>query len=216
MGPVQELALFPLEETVVFPGMTIPLLIFEERYKKMIRDHVDQNRRRFVITLIKPSAKISDSQIPIYNVGSFADILSVSENPDGTFNILAHGQGRCKITTTRSETVAEKGGKTSDLLFAEETEYPLARSDPSLEQVAAWDTLETFREYASTFFAPEALEQVEQALPDDLVYQASFICANIRVPAVSRQVMLEAPSLVERFQVSQKLMQERLAAGKSE
>ena len=42
--------------------------------------------------------------------------------------------------------------------------------------------------------------------------QASFVCANIRVPSDSRQVLLEAPSLSARFRLAQKLIYERLAA----
>ena len=46
-----KLPLFPLPETVVFPGMTLPLYIFEERYKRMVKDCVESNQRRLVIVL---------------------------------------------------------------------------------------------------------------------------------------------------------------------
>jgi len=50
---VRRLPLFPLPETVVFPGLLIPLYIFEERYKQMVRDLLarSEDQRRFVITL---------------------------------------------------------------------------------------------------------------------------------------------------------------------
>ncbi len=48
-------------------------------------------------------------------------------------------------------------------------------------------------------------------MPEDLLYQASFICANIRIPSEHRQALLETPSLVERFQLATRLMRERLA-----
>ncbi len=204
-----QLPLFPLS-LAVFPGMTLPLHIFEERYKKMVRDCVEQNQRRFVIVLAKPAVDISDRDAPLYDVGSFVDILTVSENPDGTYDMLAHGQERCKVRVTERESVQEMDGSTRGLLYTAEEAYPLGRGDPNLERVAAWDALDTFREYARTFFTPDAAEQIDEALPDDLVYQASFICANLRVPVTSRQVMLEAPSLTERFNVAQRLMQELL------
>ncbi|MBS3966024.1 MAG: hypothetical protein KGZ60_02045, partial [Truepera sp.] len=97
----------------------------------------------------------------------------------------------------------------------EDRPYPLVRGDPNLEQVAAWDALDTFRRYAQRFFDAGAQEQLEEAIPDDLVYQASFICANLRVPAVARQAMLEAPSLIARFQSAQRLMQEHLETDES-
>ena len=203
------LPLFPLS-LAVFPGMTLPLHIFEERYKKMVRDCVEENQRRFVIVLAKPAVDISDRDTPLYEVGSFVDILTVSENPDGTYDMLAHGQERCKVRVAKREPVQEMDGSTSQLLYTDETPYPLERGDPNLERVAAWDALDTFREYARAFFTPDAAEGIDEALPDDLVYQASFVCANLRVPVTSRQVMLEAPSLTERFNVAQRLMQERL------
>jgi len=210
---VTEFPLFPLPETVVFPGMTLPLFIFEERYKRMVRECVEANQRRIVIVLAKPQANLSDGGPgpSIYEVGSFVDILSVSENPDGTFNILTHGQGRCRAQVSRSQPVKEADGTIRYLHYSKNRPYPLGRDDPNLERVAAWDALDTFREYAQTFFAFDALKQIEESLPEDLLYQASFVCANVRVPAEERQRMLEAPSLVARFETAQQLMWERLS-----
>lgn len=194
--------------------MTLPLFIFEERYKRMVKTCVEQNQRRVVIVLAKPRARVNDGGVddPVFEVGSFVDILSVAENPDGTFNILTHGQGRCRVKVNRSEQVKNDNGDTSPLLFTENLPYPLERDDPNLERLAAWDALEVFRTYATTFFSAEVLEQVENALPDDLLFQASFICANLRVPSEARQRMLEAPSLIGRFTTAQEVMQSLLEA----
>ncbi len=199
-----KLPLFPLPETVVFPGMTIPLYIFEERYKQMVKDCLEQNNRRIVIVLAKSAADIRDTAVATFEVGSFVDILSVAENPDGAYNILVHGQERCKV--------AEIDTASHPYASIEGQEFELERGDPNLERVTAWDTLDTFKTYAKAFFTASTVAQIEEALPEDLIYQASFICANIRVPAVSRQVLLEAPSLTARFQIANKLMQERLEA----
>lgn len=198
--------LFPLPETVIFPGMTIPLYIFEERYKQMVKDCLT-NQPRLVIVLSRPRAHLSDGAVPTHAVGAYVDIIKVAENMDGTYHILVHGQERCKV---------EAIDTTSHPYYSiEDRPYPLVRGDPNLEQVAAWDALDTFRRYAQKFFDTSAQEQLEEAIPDDLVYQASFICANLRVPAVARQAMLEAPSLIARFQSAQRLMQERLETHES-
>lgn len=204
--------LFPLPELVVFPGMTLPLFIFEERYRKMIRDCVEENQRRVALVLAGPEAQISDAPElqGIAGVGSFVDILSVMENPDGTFNVLTHGQERCLIKLTDSENVMAPDGSTSQLHYTEDLPYPLGRSDPNSERLAAWDALEVFRGYAEAFFAEGAQAQIEEALPDDLLFQASFICANLRLPASERQGLLEAPSLIERFGAAQRRMEAQL------
>lgn len=207
-----DLPLFPLPELVVFPGMTLPLYIFEERYRKMVRECVETNERRIVLTLAQPSSQISDStelQGIVY-VGSYVDILSVMENADGSFHILTHGQGRCHVRPSRSEAVSTADGVVSYLHYTEDEPYPLGRSDPNSERLAAWDALEVFYSYAERFFADTARDQLEEALPDDLLFQASFICANMRLAAPARQTLLEAPTLVERFSIADRLMRKQL------
>lgn len=217
-----KLPLFPLPETVVFPGMTLPLYIFEERYKRMVKDCVESNQQRLVIVLAKVQtltpSEINDYlddvplPLPHYDIGTYVDILSVSENPDGSYNILTHGQERCRIELADQLAVTEADGSTSYLYYSEDKPETLRRDDPNVERVSAWDTLDTFRNYAQTFFAFDALKQIEEALPDDLLYQASFICANMRVPSPERQQLLEVDSLVGRFELARRLMQEHLEA----
>lgn len=212
-----DLPLFPLPELVVFPGMTLPLFIFEERYRRMVQECVETSQRRIVLVLAPPVQKISDAPElqGIAGVGSYVDILSVMENADGTFHILTHGQERCRVKPARSERVPTADGAVSYLHYTEDLPYPLGRSDPNSERLAAWDALEVFREYAGRFFAESAREQIEEALPDDLLFQASFICANVRLGASARQALLEAPSLVDRFALAQRLMREQLSAESS-
>ena len=209
---MSDVPVFPLPGTVVFPGMTVPLYVFEERFKRLVKVAMEAPTPRFVVTLSKGDDVISDDHPAFYDVGTFVYILQVSENPDGTYNLLGHGQGRCKVEVSKEEAINDVDGSVRPLFYTAPSPLELERGDPNLERVAAWDALDTFRDYAKTFFAFDALKQIEQVLPDDLVYQASFICANIRVPVDSRQVLLEAPSLTTRFQLSQKLMRERLAA----
>ena len=181
----------------------------------MIRDCVADNQRRVALVLAGPEAQISDvSELQgIAGVGSFVDILSVMENSDGTFNVLTHGQERCYIKLAESEAVVAPDGSASQLHYTEDLPHPLGRDDPNSERLAAWDALEVFRSYAQTFFAEGAQAQLEEALPDDLLFQASFICANLRLPPNERQALLEAPSLIDRFSAAQKRMQAQLQRG---
>ncbi|CAN5851616.1 hypothetical protein BH24DEI2_BH24DEI2_04360 [soil metagenome] len=192
--------------------MTVPLYIFEERYKRLVKLCLEQEKPHFVMVLSKEEDVIRDGQPPFFEVGTFVYILQVAENPDGTYNLLGHGQERCRATVVDEEPIIDLDGTRRPLFYSAAEQYTLERGDPNLERVAAWDALDTFRDYAKTFFAFDALKQIDQVLPEDVLYQASFICANIRVPPDSRQVLLEATSLTQRFQLSRKLMQERLEA----
>ncbi len=192
---MKRLPLFPLPETVVFPGLLIPLYIFEERYKQMVRDLLAQSedQRRFVITLA--------TETGIREVGGYVDLLAASENPDGTFNIVCRGGERCRVEGVG---VFEKNLYQTTL----DVPFPLERSARSEEIVAAWDAMETFRGYVAGVADPQALEEAIANLPDDPLYQASFLCVNLRVPALDRQALLEASSLVGRLELVQTLMRQ--------
>jgi uncharacterized protein len=208
-----QLPVFPLD-VVAFPGMTVPLFIFEARYRRMVRwllEH-DDEPKRFILVLSRPHEGVADGAPPMHRVGTVMDVLQLSENPDGTYEMLAHGQERVAVESVRSEDVPERDGATRTLHFSEYRPAPLQRDDPNEERLAAWDAVDAFRRYARTIYAFDAQEQIEAHLPEDLLYQASFLCANVRVPSASRQVLLEAPSLSARFRLAQKLMEERIAA----
>lgn len=197
---MKRLPLFPLPETVVFPGLLIPLFIFEERYKQMVRDLLAQSedQRRFVITLATPQG--------FREVGGYVDLLAASENPDGTFNIVCRGGERCRV---------EGVGVFENHLYQTTLDipYPLERSTRSEEIVAAWDAMEAFRSYMAGVADPVALEEAVANLPDDPLYQASFLCVNLRVSAQDRQALLEAPSLLERLERVQTLMRQGTISG---
>ena len=192
--------------------MTVPLVVFEERYKKLLEVALENPAPNFVITLAKSSGALSDSGASFYQTGTFMNILKVFENDDGSYNVLTYGQERCLIDVNREEHIAEKEGMLRSLYYTSVKAHPLQRGDINLERVASWDTLDTFRQYVKAYFAPEAAAQIEEALPEESMYLASFICANLHVPADSRQVLLEAQSLTDRYQLARKLMTERLHA----
>ncbi len=206
-----EVPLFPLE-VVVFPGMTVPIHVFEERYKRLVRFCVEQDAKRFGIVLTTHNAPIRDTPVGIADMAALVDLLSVQENADGTFDVLVHGQERCQVNVVRREDVAERDGSHRPLFFIDDRPAPIRRDDPNEEQVAAWDTLDTFRRYATAYFADGARDQVEANLPSDPLYQASFVCANLRVPLASKQVLFEADSLRERFELARRMMDEQLSA----
>ena len=129
---------------------------------------------------------------------------------DGTYDLLAHGQERCEVSISRIEQVPEPGGEPRPLYYTEERPAPLGRDDPNAEAVAAWDAVDTFRDYAGKRFRGDAEDEIDAHLPDDPFYQASFVCANILVPPSSKQSLLEARSLRERLDLARALMQERM------
>lgn len=92
---MHDLPLFPLN-TVVFPGMPMPLHIFEERYKAMINDCID-NDAPFGIVLIREGEAEYDENAQPYEVGCTVTISQVERLPDGRMFLMAIGQDRFQI-----------------------------------------------------------------------------------------------------------------------
>lgn len=208
---MSKLPVFPLE-VVVFPGMTVPLHAHEERYKRLVREVLAQEDepKRFIIVYSDAAPAITDVGPRMARYGTVVHVLSAEENVDGTFDLLVHGQERTRVEVDTVVEVAERGGSSRPLGYAEERPAPLYRGDPNEEAIAAWDALDTFRTYAGTRFDGDAGEEIDKHVPDDPFYQASFVCANILVPTAAKQTLLEAESLRERFDLARGMMLERM------
>lgn len=92
-----QLPLFPLN-SVLFPTMPLRLHIFEERYKEMINECVD-NQSPFGVVLIKDGKAEGNMLAKPYMVGTTAHITQVQRLPYGRMNILAMGRERFKINS---------------------------------------------------------------------------------------------------------------------
>ena len=94
----QLLPLFPLN-TVLFPGMPLPLHIFEERYKLMI-DECLRDHTLFGVVLIKSGAEVGSPAVP-YPVGTTARIVSSERLSEGRLNLETVGEDRFRILELR-------------------------------------------------------------------------------------------------------------------
>jgi Lon protease-like protein len=84
------LPLFPLP-VVLFPGVALPLHIFEPRYRRMLADCLASDRRFGLIFLPESTA---ERDLPQGQVGCVAHIESAEPLPDGRSNIIVSGEDR--------------------------------------------------------------------------------------------------------------------------
>ncbi|MGH8908955.1 MAG: LON peptidase substrate-binding domain-containing protein [Egibacteraceae bacterium] len=89
-----ELPLFPLR-MVLFPGRPLPLHIFEPRYRQMLRDCLDGDRR-FGLLAIRAGCE-SGRDAEIFEVGTVAEIEAVEQLPDGRSDIFTRGVQRFRL-----------------------------------------------------------------------------------------------------------------------
>src|ERR1051326_598837 len=91
----RELPLFPLEQVVLFPGMSLPLRIFEDRYKVMI-GACQVTDQRFGVVLIHSGREVGDPAEP-EQVGCTARMVRIDRIPDGQMHVLTIGEQRFRL-----------------------------------------------------------------------------------------------------------------------
>jgi len=94
---LQGVPLFPLPNVVLFPGAVLPLHIFEERYKTMMRMALDGDRQ-IAMALLRPGWEKNYYGIPaIEPVVCVGTILTHERLPDGKYNLLLQGVLRAQV-----------------------------------------------------------------------------------------------------------------------
>ena len=90
----EPLAVFPLG-TVLFPGGTLPLRIFEPRYIDMV-SRCMKTQRPFAVVAINEGREVGPTP-DFFNDGTLATIISFDQTPEGLLHIETHGGQRCQI-----------------------------------------------------------------------------------------------------------------------
>src|ERR1700677_3364266 len=92
------LPLFPLG-AVLYPGMLLPLHIFEERYRQLVRDLLDRPEpRQFGVIAIRKGRETGiDGVHSLYEIGCTATLRRVERHEDGRFDVITVGTQRFKL-----------------------------------------------------------------------------------------------------------------------
>jgi Lon protease-like protein len=101
-----QIPLFPLH-TVLAPGIALPLHVFEERYRRMVRHCLDASAP-FGIVLIREGSEVAPrdggpQELAIAAVGTFAEIREASRYADGRWDILVVGTSRFAVQDVHAD-----------------------------------------------------------------------------------------------------------------
>jgi Lon protease-like protein len=202
------LPLFPLN-TVLFPGVVMPLHIFEDRYRSLVRDLIalpPDTAREFGVVAIKVGYEVGERGVQtIQRTGCAALVTEVTANPDGTFEIMVVGRRRFHV---------ERLDPTDDYLRADVEWLPDATGDESpgqAEQIAE-DAVELFGVYRAVVTELRGDDVLEGATPTDPVDLSYTLAAALVITLAERQAMLEAPDVVARLRLGIQLMRAELRA----
>lgn len=91
------LPIFPLPNAVLIPSASLPLYIFEDRYKQMVRDCIDSDRYLCVALLQKGWEQQSGPPRP-YPIAGFGRIVHAARLPNDNMEIVIQGMGRLRMT----------------------------------------------------------------------------------------------------------------------
>src|SRR4051812_42681727 len=93
---LQRLPVFPLPDVVLFPHALLPLHVFEERYRKLVRDALDSNRLIGVPLLL--DEEVAGAVPPRFaHVLGMGEIVMAQELPDGRYNLVLRGRARVRV-----------------------------------------------------------------------------------------------------------------------
>ncbi|HWO93235.1 MAG TPA: LON peptidase substrate-binding domain-containing protein [Dehalococcoidia bacterium] len=193
MTLLQRVPLFPLN-TVLFPRMTLPLRIFEERYKLMIGRCVEQELP-FGVVLIRSGVEVGGPAQP-HEVGTLARIVHAHRNADGGFQIQTIGLQRFRIVALQDD----EAYLTADI---EMLQYD--RPAPGPEEDALRDLAQSvavlYAEQLRLTLALSGMWQASLEAPDEPEKLADLVAARITAPEIVKQRMLEAPTLMDRLEL---------------
>jgi Lon protease-like protein len=90
-APVR-LSIFPLGGAILFPGLQLPLHIFEPRYRTLVGSALAKDRK---IAMIQPQAAREGA--PLFEIGCVGRIGEVEALDDGRYNIVLEGEARFRV-----------------------------------------------------------------------------------------------------------------------
>ena len=181
------LPLFPLN-LVLFPGMPLPLHIFEERYKAMISECLE-TQMPFGVVLIRDGLEVGEPAEP-FMTGTSARIVRVDHLEDGRMNILTQGESRFQVMEI-TQNVPHMVGRIQ-YLAEEPGDPPSAILDEVVEGYSA---------YLRNVEALSGGWTANAQPPRDPVLISYAVAGSLELPTSVRQQILESETASQRLEI---------------
>ena len=178
---------FPLPNVVLFPGVPLPLHIFEPRYREMVRDASAGHEIIGMVLLRGDDWQVRYLENPdVYEVGCAGKLVNVDALPDGKFNIVLHGLREFVVR----QHLFDKSYRQAEVSWRNAGQAPL--------DVLCRDRLVRV---LTDFLRPESTSPAGRllrsgSLSDELL--VNFFSYALDISPVEKQGLLEAPTLEAR------------------
>ncbi len=188
---METLPLFPLG-TVLYPGLVLPLHIFEDRYKQLIRDLLDTGEpRRFGVIAIREGRETGIGGVSaLHEVGCTATLRDVTEGDDGQYDIVTVGTDRFKLHAL---------GESRPYLTGEIELLGEPVGDEAAAALTTAAVQRAFRGYLNVLADRGSATISVPDLPDEPILISYLVAASMIIDLSDRQGLLAQPDAVRRL-----------------
>ena len=192
-GDTTRLSVFPLPGALLFPGLHLPLHIFEPRYRAMVSDAMARDRR---IAMIQPRPDSPDRDKPaLFDIGCVGRVAEVEAMEDGRYNLILEGLSLFRVIEELDVSTAFR--QVEAMLLPSPVDEVLALGERSSLEMESRRFAEA-QGYAVDWNAVGRLD--DMSLVNGIAQIAPFDVA-------AKQALLEAPDLATRADLLVQLMQ---------
>ncbi len=191
---------FPLPNVVLFPTVSLPLHIFEPRYRQMVADAIDGDRI-IGMALLQPGWEGAyEARPPIYPVGCAGLITHAEHLPDGRYNIVLRGLEKFRVVREH----ADRAYRTADV-------------DPIIDPPNSREDVQAARRQLEALLIPQT-SGVERKMPasmgdEDLV---NALAQYLELEVVEKQALLERDGVLARCQSLIDLLEMKVLSARHE
>lgn len=183
------LPILPLRNTVLFPGVVLPITVGREASLELIRDV--NNGSKLLGTVAQKDYTIDHPKTTdVFTIGTVAEILKILEMPDGSTSVIIQGKRRYRIAEFISETPYFKAK-------VEPLNDVFPKNDNEFNAIVG--SLKDLSIKIAQFTAnvpPEATFAVKNI--ENSSFLINFICSNTDLKVENKQNLLETENLKER------------------
>ena len=192
------LAILPLRNTVLFPGVVIPITAGRDTSIKLLNDANNESKTIGVVSQKKEEVE-NPSANDINNIGVVARILRVLKMPDGNTTVILQGKKRFKIDKIQEE---------NPYLKASVVEVPESRPEQNSEEFST--IIESIKDLALEIIkqSPNIPSEASFAIKniESNSFLINFVSSNLNLPVDEKQKLLEINDLKERALATLKYM----------
>jgi len=195
------LALLPLRDIVVFPGMVVPLFVGREKSVAALEAAMTgDDKDIFLVAHLDPGCDDPERD-DLYDVGVIATVLQLLKLPDGTVRVLVEGQSRGKLVGVRDE---------NGMLMGEVEPIESQVTEGAESAGMMRSAIDQFHEYAklNKKLAQDAGEQLGEI--EDASKLADAIAAHISAKVADKQALLTEIDAFKRLEMVYSFMEGEL------